>query len=64
MIHTAGAFALDCLTNALDCGDVATLIQQNADYVAFYVNMSLKKVRLLNSGISGSESHFLYSSLI
>lgn len=44
LIHTAGAFALKCLSDAEGYVDVAELIYENADYIAYYVNLSLKKV--------------------
>lgn len=44
-IHLAGARALQDIRSALNCDTVAQLIHNNADYISYFVNLSLKKVR-------------------
>lgn len=43
-IHLAGARALQDIRTALNCDSVAQLIHNNADYIAYFVNLSLKRV--------------------
>lgn len=45
-IHLAGARALQDIRSALNCDSVAQLIHNNADYISYFVNLSLKKVCL------------------
>lgn len=44
MIHTTGVRALDNIANSQGCTDISQLINENADYVAYYINISLKRV--------------------
>lgn len=43
-IHLAGARALQDIRLALNCDSVAQLIHDNADYISYFVKLSLKKV--------------------
>lgn len=43
-IHLAGAKALLHIRSALNYDSVAELIHNNADYISYFVNLSLKKV--------------------
>lgn len=45
MIHTAGSIALNSLKLGLNYSSISQLIHENADYIAFYINGSLKKVQ-------------------
>lgn len=44
VIHAAGLFALDNVCEALEYGSISDLIHYNSDYIAHYVNLSLKRV--------------------
>lgn len=44
-VHLAGATALQNIRAAFNYDDVQQLIHDNSDYIAYYVNASIKKVR-------------------
>lgn len=43
-VHQAGANALNDMRKAFGCDGVEQLILQNSDYIAYYVNVSIRKV--------------------
>lgn len=63
MIHSAGAYALSKLKSALQLSSITELIYQNADYIIFHVNKSLRKANESKSALDILSVVIKYSSL-
>lgn len=63
MIHSAGIYALMSLQAALNLNSISELIFQNADYISFHVNRSLRKADESQSALEILSVVIKYSSL-
>lgn len=63
MIHSAGIYALSKLKYALNLPSITELIFQNADYISFHVNKSLRKADESKSALDVLSVVIKYSSL-
>lgn len=63
MIHSAGVYALTKLQSALNLNSISELIFQNADYITFHVNRSLRKSEESQSALEILSVVIKYSSL-
>lgn len=63
MVHCAGIHALLTLKSALNISSISELIFQNADYIAFFINKSLRRVDESKSALEILSVVIKYSSL-
>lgn len=63
MIHAAGIYALSTLKTALSLNSITELIFNNADYIAFFVNKSLRRADESKSALDVLSVVIKYSSL-